>query len=275
MMALRSLLRSAKRSYYRLLTTTFGDSKGLVLTTPRSGRGKGLKYKLDLSSGNEDGYYTGKYDCKILDHLNTLIKPGMVVWEFGVFVGYYTTIFSRWCGPNGKVVAFEPNPDNRARASENARLNGHTNTTFCPFAIGGPLGTIDFIINSNTNSHIPGVFVGATMEEYTSRVERKEKILRVECYSPDQLLERTEIPKPDFIKIDIEGAELYAMQYMENICKTVRPLICLELHNPECDRAAFEFSQKHHYQIFVIEKGIVATRYEDVGGTLLLTPKAV
>lgn len=251
----RSLVRPLKRQYFKTLTTLFGDHEGLVAVTPKLGPARGLSLHLNLASGLEDGYYTGEYDHGIANRLSRLIEPDMVVWEFGVFVGYYTVMFAKWVGPAGKVIAFEPNPDNRARAEKNIAANKFPNVRFMPYAIGAPIGETDFVVNSNTNSHLPGVYVGSNLDDYERNVEKRERVMRVRCASPDDLLAEGDIPPPNFIKIDIEGAELLALPHMRRVCNQAKPAICLELHNPECDRAAWEFAAEVGYHIASLDTG--------------------
>ena len=41
-----------------------------------------------------------------------IIKPGMRVLDLGANIGFYTVLFSKLVGENGKVFAFEPDPKN-------------------------------------------------------------------------------------------------------------------------------------------------------------------
>jgi FkbM family methyltransferase len=56
------------------------------------------------------------------------IRPGMTVVDAGANIGYYTLVFADLVGPSGKVIAFEPDPDLFAAASENVRRNGKAGT---------------------------------------------------------------------------------------------------------------------------------------------------
>jgi hypothetical protein len=43
--------------------------------------------------------------------LEDTVMQGDVVWDIGANEGFYTELFCRWVGPQGRVVAFEPNPE--------------------------------------------------------------------------------------------------------------------------------------------------------------------
>jgi FkbM family methyltransferase len=262
----------AKKGLSAFLTYFLGDERGLVTLTTRKGPAKGLRFGLDLRQPRmEYGYWYGSYDLRIVQAIASLCQPGWTAWDCGTYLGYYTCLFARLVGPTGRVVAFEPDPHNLERTKQNVHLNGFGNVSFEHVAIGGPFGDIDLLLSHNTNSHLPGVYVGASREDYR-RIERVDSVVRVHCTSLDDAYYVRRAPRPDIIKIDIEGAESIALQYTDNLCREVRPLIILELHNPECDRAAWDWAQKQGYSIKSLDTGCILVCPEDVHGTLLCSP---
>ena len=267
-MSLKSTLRDG---VFSLLTKARGDAEGLVLLPTLTGPAKGLRFKLDLVDRIESAYLLGTYDLTITQRLQSIVRQGWVVWDCGVYLGYYTSLFARLVGPGGKVIGIEPDMRNLTRARDNALGNGFRNVEFVNAAIGGVDAEIDFILSDNTNSHIPGVYVGSSAESY-SRIEKKDAYIRVRCMTLDGAYREGKIPAPDLIKIDIEGAEKEAIQHVQVLAREKKPLIVLELHNPECDAAAWDFSQATGYSLESLDTGARITRREDVGGTLLCSP---
>jgi hypothetical protein len=92
---------------------------------------------------------------------------------------------------------------------------------------------------------------------------------RIECISLDQAVLERGLPKPHLIKLDIEGAEKDALEHAAYIFGRVRPLLLLELHNPECDLAAWSFSRHFGYELYSLDDEKKATQ---VHGTLLCRP---
>src|SRR3954471_7912052 len=57
-------------------------------------------------------YLLGKRltDRRELSTLRSLIRPGMVIADIGANVGFYALEMARWVGPEGRILAFEPDP---------------------------------------------------------------------------------------------------------------------------------------------------------------------
>ena len=86
------------------------------------GVGKGLKMRLNLRQ--ERGYYLGIHETDVQSFIAKTVKPGMKVYNIGAHAGFFALILSRLVGPEGKVIAFEPNPEVRKRLVEHLSLNG-------------------------------------------------------------------------------------------------------------------------------------------------------
>jgi FkbM family methyltransferase len=253
------------------ITRILGDGTGHVVLRTLSGPARGLRFRLNLKEFGEPPYFYGTYELAEARAIGRICRQGWVVWDCGVYLGYYTNLFSRLVGPNGSVVAFEPDPRNIERTKTNLALNGFHNVRFVQAAIGAPVSEIDFVISYNTNSHIRGAYIGVDYSDYATR-EQTDELIRVRCMSLDEAYQSPDIPCPDLIKIDIEGAELLALHHLHKITTEARPIIVLELHNPECDAAAWEFSQKANYSLESLDTGQPVRCKSDVGGTLLCLP---
>jgi FkbM family methyltransferase len=123
-----------------------------------------------------------------------MLKPGMVVVDIGAHVGYYTRMFSRCVGSEGKVFAFEPHPDNRALLQQNVRT--FPNVSVLPYAVGDTPGTSVFFesaVGSGSHSLIESRYPHA-------------RELHVEKVSLDSFFTDQGVTV-NFMKIDVEGAE--------------------------------------------------------------------
>jgi len=263
-----------RSSIYSFITKMFSEDGRYVTIRTMRGPARGLRFRLDLMNRIEPAFWFGTYDKSILQQLAEIIQPGWTIWDCGIYLGYHTNFFARCIGQSGQVIAVEPDPKNLERTHHNVRLNGfEEKVKFVHAAIGAPLGESDFIISNNTNSHLPGMYVGATKHGYRKTIEHIEKRIKVRCMSLDEAYTDLHMPKPDLVKLDIEGAEKDALKYLSRLISDCKPLIVLELHNPECDQAAWDFSYETNYILKSMYTGHIITRREDVHGTLLCLPK--
>lgn len=266
-----SIRTTLKDGLYRLVTTIYGDANGMVTLPVLAGPNRGLRIRADIVH-RKDVYFLGKYDRQILRHLSSIVQTGWTVWDCGTYIGFYTLFFARSVGPKGRVVAIEPDQRNLQRTRENISLNGLTNVEFVNAAVGAPLGEVDFLLDDHTNSHLPGSYVGNCDSQIicASKDQQLPKV-RIVCMSLDQAFYFKNLPKPNLIKIDIEGAEKDALSHLKRLVAEVKPQIVLELHNPECDKAAWKFSKETGYRLWSMDTGEAVTDEEQVRGTLLCT----
>ena len=249
-----------------------GDADNMVTLPVLSGPGRGLRIRADLVD-RKDAYFWGRYDRYVLDQVLPLVQPGWTVWDCGTYLGYYTLIFARSVGATGRVVAIELDAGNLRRTRENAEANSITNIDYINAAIGGPAGEVEFVVDPKTNSHLPGTYVGgADMKRVWKTKDRDRARGRVDCISLDQAILERGVPSPHLVKLDIEGAEKDALEHAAYIFGRIRPLLILELHNPECDLAAWTFSQHFGYELYSLEDEKVLTQATQVHGTLLCRP---
>ncbi|MFQ5574888.1 MAG: FkbM family methyltransferase [Terriglobia bacterium] len=137
------------------------------------------------------------------------VVEGNVVLDLGAHIGYYTLIFARLVGSQGKVFAFEPGPDNFALLEKNVQVNRYRNVTLVQRAVSEAAGRVRLYLNEgNTADH----------RMYDSRDGRKH--IEVETVRVDDYFAEYE-GKIDFIKMDIQGAEGAALSGMVRLIEGV------------------------------------------------------
>ena len=83
-----------------------------------------------------------------------LIKKGDVVVDVGANIGYYSLIFARAVGDNGKVFAFEPEPTNFDLLKKNLEINGYKNVVAINKAVSNIKGKVKLYVDSeNMGGH--------------------------------------------------------------------------------------------------------------------------
>lgn len=135
------------------------------------------------------------------------IRPGDTFLDLGAHMGYYTLPAARAVGPRGKVFAFEPEPSNRAILEKMLRIGGHQNTEVVPKAVSNRSGSSRLYLSAdNTVDH----------HAYDSHDGRNS--IDIKTTTLDEHFAGYE-GTIELIKIDIQGAELAALEGMRGLLK--------------------------------------------------------
>jgi FkbM family methyltransferase len=210
-------------SLARLMSTNHGVTKLLrplvnrllpareTVITVRSGAGQGLR--LCILPRSEKYYWTGLHEHALQLALLQNLHQGSVYWDVGAHIGFTSLIASRLVGPSGRVEAFEPFPPNQRRLARSIKLNGCTNMTVHPEALSSAGGHRSFFVHeaSVMGSLIEGAANGT---------------IEVPCATLDDMAKR--LPRPDLVKIDVEGAELDVLLGGERLLAAERPNLIVE-----------------------------------------------
>lgn len=236
MAILRALANRCVRAYLRHSPVTEGKKALLRATksfirpaatqqTVRTKHGFGLQLNL-ANPEQERIYYYGEHDERYETAiLKALITPGMSCWDIGANIGFYTCLLATRAGPTGKVVAFEPARATRERLEHNIALNGLRNVEVVASAVGAARG------EARLHYSEPGLFEGtASLLQLPGR-DRSEP---VSIGTVDDFAQR--FGPPDFVKIDVEGAQLDVWRGGTSFFRTQAPLAMAELR--ESDDAA-------------------------------------
>lgn len=157
-------------------------------------------------------------------YIGDFLRPNDCVLDIGGHVGAYTVPIAKYVGKDGHVDVFEPEDEGRAAIKRNLDLNGITNTTIHDVAVGEQDGTIDFFIRPEKDTH--SVFELSNAPSPTGILIKKTKTLR----SVDSLVQSKTVRQPQFIKLDVEGAELLALEGMKDTLRQTRAIF-VECHD--------------------------------------------
>ena len=67
-----------------------------------------LRGKYWISGSSDHGCWLGSYEVAKQRKVTELVRPGMICWDVGANVGFYTLLFAELVGRTGSVYAFEP-----------------------------------------------------------------------------------------------------------------------------------------------------------------------
>jgi hypothetical protein len=89
-----------------------------------------------------------------------------------------------------------------------------------------------------------------------AKCESGKQNLKVTVTTLDRPMDR--FGRPDFIKMDIEGAEVEALVGAKRVLKEARPTWLIELHGPECERGVRRILSGHGYRFFGLDGAAVS-----------------
>lgn len=190
--------------------------------------------------------FTGQYEEDTNRILKKYIKSGSVVIEAGANTGTETLLISRLVGHKGHVFAFEPIPHIYAILKSNCNLNKLENATLVKKAVGEMNSELKFYMadESFTNQGMGTKFKGH------GHVENEILVTQV---SIDNFAKENNIPKVDFIKMDIQGAEYDALVGAKNTIDAFSPKIFLEAGEGWSSLTElYDWLSSNNYSIYLI-----------------------
>jgi len=173
------------------------------------------------------GCWLGTYEWTRQQAMVALVRPGMVVYDLGANVGFYTLLAARLVGADGLVVAFEPLPRNLGYLRRHVALNACGNVMVIEAAVSDRVGEAKLRADDNASAHL-----GADGD------------LLVRTLTLDDVVFGQGLRPPTIVKVDVEGAELDVLRGAARTLETWRPTLLLSTHSTvlrrECHRVLAE-----------------------------------
>lgn len=193
----------------------------------------------------------------------TYVQPESVVLDIGANIGIMTTHLS-FKASQGRVIAFEPMPDNIAALQKIIRFNRLTNITLHTCALGNENKTTQMILPVVNRVKMQGLShmidkeltdfnVGITFEVPQYRLDDMEALKGLHI---------------DAIKIDVENFEYQVFLGARHILSTYKPIVYCELWANENRSNCFQLMKELGYEISVREKDHLVPFDEHVHQTL-------
>jgi FkbM family methyltransferase len=162
----------------------------------------------------------------VLASLLDELRPGDVVFDVGANVGTHTIAFAKVVGEAGRVVSFEPEPVTASRLQRNIALNEIANVDLMRCALGEHDSTALLYIDSRS---------GSGQHSLSPRNDRHTE--EVQILQGDALVDSGQLPAPNVMKIDVEGAELGVLAGLRNSLASEKcRLVFCEIHNGILER---------------------------------------
>lgn len=168
-----------------------------------AGPNRGLRW---IAGSLTHSCWIGTFETKTARLLARYVRPGMTAFDVGANAGYYTLMLAKSVGASGKVLAFEPEPENLAALRKHLDMNDIRNVEIIAAAASELAGR--------------GYFAGSRALGHLDTSGVPVSTVRLDDY-----------PTADLIKMDIEGGEIKAMEGAARILAERRTTWLVSLHD--------------------------------------------
>lgn len=153
--------------------------------------------------------YKNVFELEHIAYLKIVVKPGMVVLDVGANIGFYTTLFSKLVGENGKVIAFEPETTNfqhlrKATAS-------FSNVVVKRIAVGDKNTNIKLYLSDKLN-----------VDHRVYDNGEKRSVQDVKCIKIDDFLKGLKV---DVIKVDTQGFDYFVVKGARRLIRRSKKMV--------------------------------------------------
>jgi len=189
-----------------------------------------------ISGANAKFYVLNYKQWKVIDRLResehgvaqkllSELKHDDVFWDVGANVGQYTCLSSDLIDV-GDVIAIEPYPPNVEILERNIALN-NSNVDVNPVALSDSEGSNTFYLVDTADA---GASQGSIAREY-AEIDTATTAVTVETTTGERLVQVDDVPAPDVVKMDIEGAAPAAIRGLADILESNVRFIIVEAHS--------------------------------------------
>ena len=212
---------------YRLFLSVLG----ILKYKPRHIKAKsidGRRFDADLNEYMYMSlYFLGEYEPFTSRVARSLIGEGDVCVDADANIGWFTTLMAKLVGPKGSVHSFEPVPKTFKQLRVNCDLNGFENIRLNNKALGDVAGVATINLPDDEPSG------------HASLHRKTENAASFDCelVPLDEYLQQHGIGRVNFLKADIEGAEMMLLRGGEKTLSESMPVMLMEM----------ALEQTHHF----------------------------
>ena len=205
----------------RIVRTAIPEGSRIWVRVPH-GLAHGYWYYADPRS--ERGYTNGDHEPWLQDLLQAELSEGGCYYDVGAHSGFFAMIAARFVGSSGAILAFEPDPRNKAIFEANISRNALRQITLLEVAAWSSEGHVSFELAPEASN--------GTQGHICDSGSRSPDRIVVSAVRLDDLVFNQGYRPPDLIKMDVEGAEWEALQGARRLLAEAKPKLLCEIHNP-------------------------------------------
>jgi len=186
--------------------------------------------------------FLGIYEPEETKKVIELTKGTKVCIDVGCHVGYISLAILKGMGKSGKLICVDPIKEDIALI--NKTLEKNEVKDFKTLAIG---------LGDENKSISAGVYTDSGMARFSDSAFSNDVNPHTretfEVKTLDTICRELNIPKVDFIKIDVEGYEYKVLKGGEQVLKTSRPKLIVELHGKPTGEEVVTYLEELKYKI--------------------------
>ena len=189
--------------------------------------------------------FLGTYEKEQTDFMCQVIKEGDFCFDLGSHIGFFTMLFAKLVGEEGKVFSFEPIKEGYNFQEKSVKKNGFKNVKVFNFALGDETKEEKaYVFSDSGMAHFDPSILGLK-EDHESDVFKIKTL--------DSTTEVVELEKLDFMKIDVEGFEHKTLKGGIETVKKHKPKMLIEIHDQKNYRGMYNLLSKLGYKFYDLE----------------------
>jgi FkbM family methyltransferase len=176
----------------------------------------------------------GRYEPRLATALEDLLEEGDLCFDVGAHLGYMSLVMASSVAPGGKVVAFEPDPDLFEPLLRNVERNERALARVVPVAAAAGQSPGRCSFRHGTSSG-------------TGRLDEAEGDVTVTVLTLDHAAHVHGMPR--LVKVDVEGAEVEALQGATEILNRGESAFLVEAHSEDLEERCRALLRGYHYDV--------------------------
>lgn len=154
------------------------------------------------------------------------LEMGDYVIDCGACWGDTALLFASKVGLNGRIISFEFVPSNIKIFEENMKMNSD---------ISSIVSLVNYAVSDRTGECIEYIDDGTATSIDIDKMNMPGEVQIAHTITIDDYVEQNQIEKVDFIKMDIEGAEMAALLGCKKTIKRFNPKLAISIYHKKND----------------------------------------
>lgn len=198
------------------------DDKIIMTSRPTGYHNGGIRFVVDMMDKRTvplETFNFNSFERQDSQMIFKFVGPESHVIDIGANIGWYSLHIGSML-KGGSIHSFEPLPETYTKFQQNIKLNGLTNIHTNQIALSEKKQTLTFFFDP----HQSGSSSSRNITESATIVKQE-----LESITFDEYAESKNLKQIDFIKCDVEGAELFVFQGAQKSLDKYKPIVFAEI----------------------------------------------